>query len=148
MTIKNFINKKLKNENGTMYYEVIIQVVIVITLLLTSLSIFNIFIKYQSNNYIAKRIVRAIEIEGAVSAEVNTIFSELKGNTNLDNATYKIVDVNYFSGNKIQLRETFTVIVESEIFVEILDPLFAPPVRIPIKLTSSLTGMSEVYHKN
>ena len=138
----------LSCRKGEMFYEVIIKTLIVMVFLMTVISLYSIFIKYQNVNYLCKRTVRAIEVEGAVSANVAAKFNELNQQLKL-NASFTVTDVSYFdtSDKTIQLRENFTVHVEDQYDFTILNPLFAPPVVIPIPLEATLTGMSEVYQK-
>lgn len=139
----------LKNQKGEVYYEIIIKTLIVVVTLLTVISFYNVFTKYQNNNYLCRRIVREIELEGAVSSQVDIVFNQLKTELNLTNASYTVSKVSYFDypSKRIQLRDNFTVTVESICYIEIFNPVFAPTVKIPLTLKSTLTGMSEVYHK-
>lgn len=145
---KGCILPLLSCRKGEMFYEVIIKTLIVVVFMLTVINLYNVFIKYQNVNYLCKRIVRAIEVEGAVSGDVTAKFVELNSQLKL-NATFTITDVYYFdtSDKTIQLRDNFTVHVRDQYDFTILNPMFAPPVVIPIPLESTLTGMSEVYHK-
>ena len=131
-----------------MFYEVIIKTLIVVVFLLTVISLYNVFIKYQNVTYLCKRTVRAIEVEGAVSSDVASKFEELNQQLKL-NATFTVTNVSYFdsSARTIQLRDNFTVHVRDQYDFTIMNPLFAPPVVIPIPLEATLTGMSEVYQK-
>lgn len=138
----------LSCRKGEMFYEVIIKTLIVVVFLMTVISLYNIFIKYQNVNYLCKRTVRAIEVEGAVSSEVTDKFNALNQQLKL-NASFSVTDVSYFdaSDKTIQLRQNFTVHVKDQYNFTILNPLFAPPVVIPIPLEATITGMSEVYQK-
>jgi len=138
----------LSCRKGEMFYEVIIKTLIVVVFLMTVISLYNIFIKYQNVNYLCKRTVRAIEVEGAVSSDVTAKFNELNQQLKL-NASFTVTDVSYFdvSEKTIQLRQNFTVHVRDQYDFTILNPLFAPPVVIPIPLEATITGMSEVYQK-
>lgn len=137
----------LRSKDGEMFYEVIIKTLIVVVFLLTVINLYNVFIRYQNVNYLCKRIVRAIEIEGQVNGNVDTIFDQINNELHL-NANYTVKNVSYFdSSQKIQLRDTFTVEVTASYDFEILNPMFAPPVVVNIPLTVHITGMSEVYWK-
>ena len=130
-----------------MYFEVIVKTLLVVIFMLTAISIYNVFLKYQNVTYLCKRVVRAIEIEGQVNGSIDAVFDEINSRQNL-NAAYQVKDVTYFDASrKIQLRNTFTVEVTASFDFVILNPVFAPPVVIRIPLKSDLTGMSEVFWK-
>lgn len=145
---KGRISPLLRNKKGEVFYEVIIKTLIVVVFLLTVINLYNVFIKYQNINFLCKRVVRAIEVEGAVSPDVVFKFNELNQHMKLG-ATFTVSNVSYFdySTKKIQLRDSFTVTIRDSYDFNILNPLFAPPVVIPIPMEVTLTGMSEVYHK-
>ena len=138
-----------RGDSGEMFYEIIIKTLIVVVFLLTVINLYHVFIQYQNVNYICRRVVRAIEVEGAYTSGVTATFNALKSQLNLPAATMEISSVSYFdaSTRKIQLRDHFTITIRSAYSMTILNPIFAPPLVIPIQLTSTLTGMSEVYHK-
>jgi uncharacterized membrane protein len=128
-----------------MYYELIIKTLIVVVFLLTVINLYNVFIRYQNVNYVAKRVARAIEIEGQVNGSVTSLFNSLNSQLGL-NASYQVTNTSYFDASrKIQLRNTFTVEVRASFNFHILSPMFAPPVVIGIPLKANITGMSEVY---
>lgn len=137
----------LKSKSGEMYYEIIVKTLIVVVFLLTVINLYNVFIRYQNVNYVCKRVVRAIEVEGQVNGSIDSIFNQLNTQLGL-NASYQVVNVSYFDASrKIQLRNTFTVRVTAHYDFEILNPVFGPPVVIRIPLTVDITGLSEVYWK-
>jgi hypothetical protein len=137
----------LRCKSGEMFYEIIIKTLIVVVFLLTVINLYNVFIRYQNVNYITKRIVRAIEIEGQVNSSVDSLFNQLNNELGL-NASYRVVNVSYFDASRrVQLRDAFTVEVTATYDFQILSPLFGPPVVIPIPLTVNITGISEVYWK-
>lgn len=137
----------LRSKSGEMYYEIIIKTLIVVVFLLTVINLYNVFIRYQNINYLCKRVVRAVEIEGQVNGNVDAVFNQVNSQLGL-NASYQVVNVSYFDASrKIQLRDTFTVRVTASYNFEILNPLFAPPVVVSIPITVDITGLSEVFWK-
>lgn len=132
-----------------MYYEMIIMTLVVVVFLMTVINFYSIFMMYQNVTYICRRVVRAIEVEGAYSSDITDLFDTLKVELDVPDAEITISNVTYFdhSARTIQLRETFTITVSYTFQMEILNPMFTPPVTVPIPLTAKLTGMSEVYHK-
>lgn len=139
----------LCDQKGEIYYEIIVKTVIVVVMLLTVINFYTAFIEYQNVNYTCKRVVRAIELEGAVNANIDNIFNQLKEQYKLDDMTYEVSDVSYFDEGtkKIQLSGNFTVTVKHNYTMQVLNPLFAPPLCISIPMTADITGMSEVYWK-
>ena len=132
-----------------MYYELIIKIVIFVVFVMTAVSFFAIFTKYQNVNYLGRRIAREIELEGAISNDVrNTLFNRLKAELGLDSATLTVVNAKYFgASDKIQLRDSFTIRVSYRYRFQIFDPAFLPPVVIPFDMTATYSGISEVYWK-
>jgi hypothetical protein len=139
----------LADNRGEMFYELIIKMLIVVTLILTVITVYQVFIEYQQTNYLCRRVARAIEVEGAVSSEVTSLFNSLKTELKLPSATMNVSNVSYFdpSTRRIQLRSKFTVTIVSVSNITIFTPQFSPPLIIPITLTSTLSGMSEVFWK-
>ena len=137
----------LRSRKGEMYYELIIKTLIVVVFLLTVINLYNVFIQYQNVNYLCKRMVRAIEIEGQVNGSIDALFNRLNGELGID-ASYRVVQVSYFDASRrIQLRDPFTVEVTAGFDFEILNPMFGPPVVIHIPLSADMSGISEVYWK-
>jgi hypothetical protein len=125
----------------------IVKTLIVVVFLLTVIGFYNIFIRYQNVNYAAKRVARAIEIEGQVNGSVTSLFNRLNSELGI-NASFRVINTSYFDASrKIQLRDTFTVEVTASYGFQILNPTFAPPVVINIPIRVAITGMSEVYWK-
>ncbi|GHU94339.1 hypothetical protein FACS1894208_05240 [Clostridia bacterium] len=130
-----------------MFYEIIVKTLIVVVFLLTVINLYNVFIKYQNVNYICRRVVRAIEVEGQVNGNIDSVFNQLTAQLNI-NASYTVKNTSYWDySRKIQLRDNFTVEVTATYDFQVLSPLFAPPVIISIPLKADITGMSEVYWK-
>lgn len=144
----NRINKIIRSKKGTIYIEILITFIVVTVIILTSINLFNIVMKYQDITYMSKSLARTIEIEGAVSNEVYDKLDALNENFST-NATMTISDVTYFNSmdKSIQFRDPFTITIEGTYEFQILSPLFADPVVIDIPMKSNITGMSEVYWK-
>lgn len=100
---------------------------------------------YYNAAFVARRVVRDIEVVGQYNAtEVQTML-DANGASNLENLRVT-VDAAYFSETKIQLRDTFAVSLYAEYPIGILtfgaDTIY---IRLPINVR--LQGMSEVYWK-
>jgi hypothetical protein len=123
-----------------------IKTLVVITLMVTVLSFLSIFTTYLDLNHICRRVVRVVELEGQVSDKAYDVFYRLKQQTGLS-PEMTVEDVDYHDGQKIQLRDTFTITMTYSHPFTIFTPSFAPPVKIMIPMRVSITGMSEKYWK-
>lgn len=140
--------KLLSNRKGSSYFDLMIKTLVVITLMVTVMSFLSIFTTYLNLNHVCRRVVRVVELEGQVSDKAYDVFYRLKQQTGLS-PEMAIEDVQYCDGQgqKIQLRDTFTVTMTYSYPFTIFTPSFAPPVQIHIPMKVSITGMSEKYWK-
>lgn len=138
--------KLLRDRKGSSYFDLMIKTLVVITLMVTVLSFLSIFTTYLNLNHICRRVVRVVELEGQVSDKAYDVFYLLKQQTGLS-PEMTIEDVDYHDGQKIQLRDTFTITMTYSHPFTIFTPSFAPPVEIMIPMRVSITGMSEKYWK-
>ena len=138
--------KLLSDRKGSSYFDLIIKTLVVITLMATVMSFLSIFTTYLNLNHVCRRVVRVVELEGQVSDKAYDVFYRLKQQTGLS-PEMTVEDVEYCEGQKIQLRDTFTVTMEYSHPFTIFTPSFAPPVQINIPMRVSITGMSEVFWK-
>lgn len=136
----------LSNQNGSSYFELMVKTLVVITLMLTVISFLSVFTTYLNLNHICRRVVRVVELEGQISDKANDVFYRLKQQTGLS-PDMTVEDVDYLDGQKIQLRDTFTVTMTYRYSFTIFTPSFAPPVEIQIPMKVSISGMSEHYWK-
>ena len=77
----------------------------------TVMSFLSIFTTYLNINHVCRRVVRVVELEGQVSDKAYDVFYRLKQQTGLL-PEMTVEDVEYCEGQKIQLRDTFTVTME------------------------------------
>jgi len=138
--------KLLSDRKGSSYFDLIIKTLVVITLMATVMNFLSIFTTYLNLNHVCRRVVRVVELEGQVSDKAYDVFYRLKQQTGLS-PEMTVEDVEYCEGQKIQLRDTFTVTMEYNHPFTIFTPSFAPPVQINIPMKVSITGMSEVFWK-
>ena len=138
--------KLLSDRKGSSYFDLIIKTLVVITLMATVMSFLSIFTTYLNLNHVCRRVVRVVELEGQVSDKAYDVFYRLKQQTGLS-PEMTVEDVEYCEGQKIQLRDTFTVTMEYSHPFTIFMPSFAPPVQIHIPMKVSISGMSEVFWK-
>ena len=57
------------NKKGSAYYEIIVKTLVFITMIATAISFFSIFTVYLNLNYTCRRVVREIEISGALGGK-------------------------------------------------------------------------------
>jgi hypothetical protein len=140
------VKKLLSNRKGSSYFDLMVKTLVVITLMLTVISFLSVFTTYLNLNHICRRVVRVAELEGQVSDRAYDVFYRLKQQTGLS-PEMAVEDVEYCEGQKIQLRDTFTITMTYSYPFTIFAPSFAPPVEIQIPMKVSISGMSEHYWK-
>lgn len=140
--------KLLLDRKGSSYFDLMVKTLVVLTLMLTVMSFLSIFTTYLNLNHVCRRVVRVVELEGQVSDRAYDVFYRLKQQTGLS-PEMVVEDVTYCDGQgqKIQLRDTFTITMTYSYPFTIFTPSFAPPVEIQIPMKVSITGMSEKYWK-
>lgn len=138
--------KLLFDKKGSSYFDLMVKTLVVVTLMVTVLSFLSVFTTYLNLNHICRRVVRVVELEGQVSDRAYDVFYRLKQQTGLSPEMI-VEDVTYADGQKIQLRDTFTITMIYSHPFTIFTPSFAPPVEIQIPMKVSISGMSEKYWK-
>jgi hypothetical protein len=138
--------KLLSNRQGSAYFELMIKTLVVLTLMVTVISFLSVFTTYLNLNHVCRRVVRVVELEGQVSDKAYDTFYRLKQQTGLS-PEMTVEDVTYVDGQKIQLRDTFTITMTYRYPFTIFTPSFAPTVEIQIPMKVSIGGMSEHYWK-
>lgn len=140
--------KLFSNRSGSTFFDLIIKMLVVITLMATVISFLGVFTTYLNLNHVCRRVVRVVELEGQISDKAYEVFYQLKQQTGLS-PEMSIENVQYCDGTnqKIQLRDTFTITMKSSHTFTIFSPSFGPPVEINIPMRVSITGMSEKFWK-
>ena len=101
---------------------------------------------YYDASYICRRVVRSIEITGVYDeTETRSIVNDMTGSS-LEDINVQ-VDAVYFSGRKIQLRQTFSVTLTVGYKITILE-LGENPITVDLPIRVKVKGMSEVYWKS
>lgn len=140
------VKKLLTGRHGSSYFDLMVKTLVVITLMLTVISFLSVFTTYLNLNFICRRVVRVVELEGQVSDRADDIFYRLKLQTGIS-PEMEIEDVEYCEDQKIQLRDSFTVTMTYDYPFTIFTPSFAPPLEVKIPMRVSIGGMSEHYWK-
>ena len=126
-----------------------------VVIMITFVNMAGIFVTYQNLSYLTKNITRSVElaggVDGSVEAAISLANSELVSDfcDGLESAdSGEIINVTFIQGNKIQLRDSFTVTCRCVYKVPIITPQIGlEPITIDIPLAVSIEGMSEVYWK-
>ncbi len=101
--------------------------------------------QYYNASYMCRRVVRSIEVAGEYDeAETANMVNQMK-NSNLENIGVQ-VDAVYYSGHKIQLRQTFNVTLTASYRITILE-LGENPITVDLPIRVKVAGMSEVFWK-
>ena len=141
-----------QSDSGEMYVDFLVQFLIATTIIVTLTGFFNLFMQHQNVVYIAKRLVRAIELSGQHDYNIFNLFNQLVGELKLSGANYTVYNASggvvqrLGSNNRIQLRDTFIVQVEYKLDFRVFLPL-SELYSIPFTLQARLPGMSEVFYR-
>ncbi|MDR1440436.1 MAG: DUF4320 family protein, partial [Clostridiales bacterium] len=134
------------SEAGSFFIDTAIALAILLAVIFSFLAIPELFIRKQEIDYIARMVVRRIEQSGQIGDELFGFIADIKDETGIDPDI--AWDGNFRGhGDKIQIREKFTVTVEYSVRVKIVEPSFAGPLYIELPLSKTLSGVSEVYWK-
>jgi hypothetical protein len=136
----------IRRTRGSFYIDALLGLMILMAVILSFLTIPEVFLKKQEVDYIARTVARRIEQDGRADGAVYALVADLADETGVD------ADVEWagdFRGldNKLQIREKFTVSVRYTVTVRIIDPTFTNPLFLSIPIRKVVSGVSEVYWK-
>ena len=101
--------------------------------------------QYYNASYICRRVARGIEITGQYDeAEISNILGEI-ANPGLEDMDIE-VDAVFFAENKIQLRQSFDVMLSANYKITLLQ-IGSEPIELALPIKVKVVGMSEVYFK-
>ena len=145
MAEKRKLRGYLRENKGNSAVEFIFTSAMLILIFAVLVSALVYVTQFYSASYICRRAVRTIEVTGEYDEHaIRNLADELGGDA-LDDLDIT-VDASYISGNKIQLRDEFTVHLEAIHRVNIL--MFGDtPVTLDLPIEITLSGRSEVYWK-
>ncbi len=124
------------------YFEILIEFIIIMSLVMTLVAIWQPFIAKQNLDYMAKVLVRDVEANGEVSSSTYALEDDLKTELGI-NPT-----VTWSTTGRIQLRDRFSVTVSDTVYVEVIRPTFTDPVTVEIPMSKTLTGVSQVLWRD
>lgn len=146
MAVVNKIRSLLRQKEGDEAVSFLLTTAMLVLIFVTLISAMIYIMQYYNASYLCRRVVRSIEITGVYDeTETRDIIDQMK-NSDLEDIDVQ-VDAAYFSGRKIQLRQTFSVTLTASYKITILE-LGANPIVMNLPIRVKVAGMSEVYWKS
>ena len=135
----------LRERKGNSAVEFIFTTAMLILIFAVLVSALVYVTQFYSASYIARRVVRTIEITGEYDEQAIRTLADGLGGTALEDLNIT-VDATYFKDRKIQLRDEFTVHLDAVNRINIL-VMGDDPVSLDLPIEIDLSGRSEVYWK-
>lgn len=146
MAVVNKIRGLLRQKKGDEAVSFLLTTAMLVFVFVTLISAMIYIMHYYDASYICRRVVRSIEITGVYDeTETRSIVDDMAGSGFEDIDVQ--VDAVYFSGRKIQLRQTFSVTLTASYKITILE-LGENPITVDLPIRVKVNGMSEVYWKS
>jgi len=146
MAVVNKIRSLLRQKKGDEAVSFLLTTAMLVLIFATLISAMIYIMQYYDASYLCRRVVRSIEITGVYDeTETQNIIDQMK-NSDLEDIDVQ-VDAAYFSGRKIQLRQTFSVTLTASYKITILE-LGENPIVMNLPIRVKVAGMSEVYWKS
>jgi len=146
MAVVNKIRSLLRQKKGDEAVSFLLTTAMLVLIFVTLISAMIYIMQYYDASYLCRRVVRSIEITGVYDeAETRDIIDRMKS-SDLEDIDVQ-VDAAYFSGKKIQLRQTFSVTLTASYRITILE-LGENPIVMNLPIRVKVAGMSEVYWKS
>ena len=135
----------LRERKGNSAVEFIFTTAMLILIFAVLVSALVYVTQFYSASYIARRVVRTIEITGEYDEQEIRTLADGLGGTALEELNIT-VDATYFKDRKIQLRDEFTVHLDAvnRINIRVMGD---DPVSLDLPIEIDLSGRSEVYWK-
>lgn len=145
MAVFRKIKGLLRDKKGDEAVSFLLTTAMLVLIFVTLISSMIYIMQYYNASYLCRRAVRSIEVTGLYDeTETMNIISDMS-NDSLEDIDIQ-VDAVYFSGNKIQLRQTFNVTLTANYRITVLR-FGDDPIQIILPIEVKVAGMSEVYHK-
>ena len=145
MAAKMNLRGYLRERKGNSAVEFIFTTAMLILIFAVLVSALVYVTQFYSASYIARRVVRTIEITGEYDEQAIRTLADGLGGTALEDLSIT-VDAKYFKDRKIQLRNEFTVHLDAVNRINIL-VMGDDPVSVDLPIEIDLSGRSEVYWK-
>lgn len=138
-------NNLLRNKIGSMYIDLLIGIMILVTFVAVFVTMYPVFTLSQELNQTARMAARVVEVTGQVGDEVEEV---LHNSHNMEPDTVEwITTYKNETERTIQHKGTFTVVLTKQVPITIIQPAFGEPLQITITLKADASGVSEVYWK-
>ena len=145
MAVVNKARYLLRQKRGDEAVSFLLTTAMLVLIFAVLVSAMVYIMQYYNASYICRRVVRNIEITGVYDeTETKNIVDQMK-NSDMENIGVQ-VDAVYYSGKKIQLRQTFNVTLTGSYRITILE-LGENPIAVDLPIRVKVAGMSEVYWK-
>ena len=145
MAVVNKIRSLLRQKKGDEAVSFLLTTAMLVLIFVTLISAMIYIMQYYDASYLCRRVVRSIEITGVYDeAKTRDIINQMK-NSDMEDIDVQ-VDATYFSGRKIQLRQTFSVTLTASYKITILE-LGENPIVMNLPIRVKVAGMSEVFWK-
>lgn len=145
MAVVNKVRYLLRQKKGDEAVSFLMTTAMLVLIFAVLVSAMIYIMQYYNASYICRRVVRSIEITGVYDeTETMNLINNLSG-SGMEDVDVQ-VDAVYYSGNKIQLRQTFNVTLTGNYKISILE-LGENPITVNLPIKVKVAGMSEVYWK-
>lgn len=151
MTLLSRIKKRLiafrDAKGGSEATEMVATTAMLVVFIMVGIMFLSYVMEVSLVNTATKKVVRGIEITGIANQSImDTNFDHFLGNNpQLLNKKVRISNVTYVSGNKIQLKQTFRVTGSCTYRITLINPGSFTGYSLDLPISSSISGMSEVY---
>jgi len=145
MAVVNKVRYLLRQKKGDEAVSFLMTTAMLVLIFAVLVSAMIYIMQYYNASYICRRVVRSIEITGVYDeTETMNLIDNLSG-SGMEDVDVQ-VDAVYYSGKKIQLRQTFNVTLTGSYKILILE-LGVNPITVDLPIKVKVAGMSEVYWK-
>ena len=144
------IRGALMDKNGSDTIEMLLSIATISCFIILCLSIMTYVITLGQVNFEAKRVVRQIEVTGIIpdaAALTNTMANAFAASDSLSDFNVIISDAEKIgSSDKLQFCGTFNLTASCVYKIPIIVPGSFEGYTIEMPISSTVTGMSEMYH--
>lgn len=135
---------KIKTDKGFAYVDVLVIIIIVMLVISFIIGITPVFIQKETQDNMARQIIREAELTGGTGIEVQNFVSDIKDDTNFEIKSISFDGTKYIgTTKKVQINDKIIVTIKSDFswFSDFLGD------GVSLELTSVATGRSGVYTK-
>jgi len=146
MAIVKKLRSLLREKKGDEAVSFLLTTAMLVLIFATLVSAMIYITQYYNASYLCRRVVRSIEISGQYDeADTKNLISSMSNSDAEDIGVQ--VDAVYYSGKKIQLRQTFSVTLTTSYRITILT-LGESPITVDLPIKVKVAGLSEVFWKS